>query len=401
MIKNKIHIASVRECTGCMACIDACGTKALTLVVGNDGHYYPKWNETLCVQCGRCEQTCPVANKLDYAQNTAQSKPFAAWSTSDDLIMRSASGGAFSAIAAYVLEKGGAVCGAVSRGKFVKHIIIEKKQDLPLLQGSKYLQSDLTGIYKNIKKALLTSKTVLFSGTGCQVAGLLSFLGKKYDNLITIDLVCAGVPSLFVMERFCMEEKLNPTHIRWRDKENGWQHGLQLTVHLEDTQKKYPTNTCFFGGGFLNGLTNRKSCYDCKFCGSHRKADLTIADFWGISKYKEQQYKGISLLIAHSQKGLEISQSSQLELHPTTWAECLPHNPRIVYGKKLYALLIERKLLPYAFKHFKYTTLKAIYAGIFDKNFWWKTFYKIIRYARWRISMRIINKKVSKIIQEL
>ena len=165
--------------------------------------------------------------------------------------------------------------------------------------------------------------------------------------------------------------------------------------------KEIPDKYLFFGGGFLNGLTNRKSCYDCKFCGSHRKADLTIADFWGISKYKEQQYKGISLLIAHSQKGLEISQSSQLELHPTTWAECLPHNPRIVYGKKLYALLIERKLLPYAFKHFKYTTLKAIYAGIFDKNFWWKTFYKIIRYARWRISMRIINKKVSKIIQEL
>ena len=395
-----IKLASHKECTGCMACVDACNKDALKITIGKDGHYYPTWNKEKCINCGLCSKVCPIVSKFKYQREDTLSHPYAAWNKDEEQILKSASGGVFSAIATYILQQGGYVVGAVSEGQRVKHIVINDIQDLPLLQGSKYLQSNTSGIYKQVKTLLNKGALVLFSGTGCQVAGLLSFLRKKYDNLYTIDLVCAGVPSLFSLDLFCQKEKILPKQIRWRDKENGWKQSLLLKIRTqEENIIKYKPTNCFYWGMFLGGSTNRLSCYNCHFCGLSRISDFTIADYWGIKEYPKQQEKGISILISHSEKGLFLLDNCNLEKHSTDINFCISKNPRIINGKRY--LFIERRFLSIAFKYLNYKSLTKIYAGIIDKNniFWFP--YKIFRSIRWRIINIQLQRKTKKIISNL
>lgn len=396
------HLASRKECTGCMACADACRHGALRMVTGADGHFYPQVDPNVCIGCGACEKVCPVQSGMPYGANRGKSKPFAAWAVDKELLSNSASGGVFAAIATHILENGGYVAGAVSTGDDVKHIVIDSCAQLHLLQGSKYLQSDTRGVYKEVKKLLVAGNTVLFSGTGCQVAGLLCFLGKKYDRLFTIDLICAGVPSRLVMSRFCKEEKLSPEYIRWRDKEDGWQHGLRLTITSEGVKKRWKRQNCFWWGGFLGGMTNRYSCYDCRFSGADRKADLTIGDYWGCKDWKEQWHDGVSVVIVHSGAGQALIESSRLETRSTTWQDCTRENPRIVLGKRpVRWMLVERRIVPWAFKHLGYGALQKIYAGNIRRNdFLWLP-YKVFKLVRWRLMQRLTNKHGSKILKNL
>lgn len=401
MNKIKLNIATRKQCTGCMACADACAKGALKIIVADDGHFYPQWNKEACVDCGLCEKCCPVTNHITDKIDVKESKPYAAWTTNEVLIKNSASGGVFAALAKYVLDAGGTVIGAASKGREVRHIAIDKIENLPLLQGSKYLQSNTQGIYKQVRSLLKDGKKVLFSGTGCQVGGLLSFLGKKYDNLITVDLVCAGVPSSFVMQRFCKEEKIEPKTIRWRDKENGWKHGLQLTLWTDNEIIKPKTATCFFWGGFLGGMTHRYSCFDCLFCGKERLSDITIADYWGVKGFDHQQYNGISVLIVHTDKAANLCERCELELHPTSWEDCIRKNPRIVNGHRPCQWMnFERKFVPYAFKHFSYATLQKIYAGNISSRDWLWLPYKIFKFCRWKISGWTVSNQTKKILKK-
>lgn len=407
MIGNKKTVpalAPVKACTGCMACADACHRKALQMLVQTDGHWYPVVDSNACIGCGACERACPIQNHLAYSENRGKSTPLAAWTTDKEMISRSASGGIFAAIASYVLSIGGYVSGAVSTGKEVKHIVINDIKDLPLLQGTKYLQSNTSGVYQQVKKLLIAGNTVLFSGTGCQVGGLLQFLGKKYDNLYTIDLICAGVPSSLVMTRYCEEElSAPPVRIRWRDKEKGWQHGLQLTITTEKEQIKPKTSSCFFGGGFLGGMTSRWSCYNCQFAGSDRLSDFTIGDYWGVpERLKAQWHDGVSVLIVHSEKGKELLEKCKIATHPTSWQECVRCNPRILLGyRPLHKVHLERRLLAWNFQHLPYAALKKIYAGYIErKEILWLP-YKVIKFIRWKMTQNIINRRVKNILKKL
>lgn len=397
-----IVLASKQDCTGCLACIDICPKSAINRIIGDDGHQYVKIDPSKCIECGLCEKACPIVSDFSYQTKTGQTKsqPFAAWNTNEEQRLNSASGGIFAALATYIISIGGYVSGAISDGKYVRHIIIDKQEDLPKLQGSKYLQSNTQGIYKQIRDLLKQGKYVLFSGTGCQVGGLLSFLRTPYPNLITVDLVCAGVPSQYIMDKFCLEEKVNPKTIRWRDKETGWKHGLQLTIStVEGSIIKQKTQNSFFWGGFLGGNTNRLSCHNCHFCGTDRQADFTIADYWGIKDYKEQHFNGVSVLITHSEKAKEIAKKCNIEMHETNWRDCVSHNPRIVDGKK--SMTIERRILPFAIKHFNYSTMKKLYANIMgSKDFLWLP-YKVFKFLRWKINGYSISKKTNKILNNL
>ncbi len=382
-----------------MVCGDACPKQAIKMKIGDDGHFYPEVNIDKCVKCHICENVCPIITEYNYtSSDRANSVFYAAWVNDDSLRLTSASGGVFAGIAKHILEQGGVVFGAISEGVNVRHIIIDSVDNLYKLQGSKYLQSNTEGIYRQVKQILLNGQLVLFSGTGCQVAALLTFLKRKFDNLVTMDLVCAGVPSHFTIERFCLEERVKPDKIRWRDKENGWRHSLQLSIWNKFNVLKYGPENCFFWGAFLSGNTNRWSCYDCRFCGLSRKADYTVADFWGIKNYwaiptfDQEQYKGISLLIVHSDKGFELLKESNIAFYKSEIASAVKTNPRVMIGKRY--ITFERRILSFAFHHFSYKILKKIYGAPIHSSEIILLPYKVLRYIRSICASKLVNLKV-------
>ena len=195
---NHPQLADKHHCTGCMACADSCVQHAITCVINNEGHYAYQVDENKCVLCHRCEKVCPIVSNLKYGTNDLrESQPYAAWNTNDDFRRTATSGGVFPAIAKKTIMQGGVVFGAVQEQFYVHHECIDSINAITRLQGSKYTQSKTEGIFAQVKDALNNGRKVLFTGVGCQVAALLSFLkeNKNIDNLITIDLICGGVPS--------------------------------------------------------------------------------------------------------------------------------------------------------------------------------------------------------------
>ena len=218
-------LAKYKECTGCMACVDSCYQQALQCSMNDEGHIVPVVDENKCISCGLCENSCPVVSKQEYSTSPL-AKAYAGWAKDDAVRQVSATAGAFAAMALKVLSEGGYVCGAaIVDGIYVKHISINSKEDLHLLQGSKYTQSVASGIYKTVYEHLRAGAMVLFSGTGCQVAGLYGFLGKRpyAGKLYTVDLICGGVPSWLLIDKFIENEPYTVKRIiSFRSKDNGW-----------------------------------------------------------------------------------------------------------------------------------------------------------------------------------
>ena len=373
-------LANHYTCTGCLACIDVCNNKALYMQVEHDGHIYPKLNTEKCVGCLKCQRACPVISRYPYCESEF-AHFYAAWSKNVELRKISASGGVFSAMAEYMLDNGGVVVGATLDGICdVHHILIENKKEITKLLGSKYTQSRTEGIYVKTLDSLNRGKTVLFSGTGCQIAGLLSFLGdKKYKGkLITVDLICGGVPSKLLISKFIENEPYTISHIlSFRTKDKGWapvnyEYNLK-TIDNKGVVHDYRGCHDLISKGFGFECTNRWSCYNCQFVGLHRKSDFTIGDFWHIKRFKEQHFGGISVIISHNKEADDFLKNMRkyLELYSANEEEAIPHNYRIYSGKCNQGHTIERKIMPWAFRHLSYGMLKKIYAydnpGIFYK----------------------------------
>ena len=305
------HLAKYKECTGCMVCVDSCNHNALNVSLNKEGHIVPLIDESKCVNCGLCEKSCPVVAKLPYSESP-KAEAFAAWAKDKAVRMNSATAGAFSAMAQYVLSHGGVVCGASNvDGVHIRHICIENVNDLHKLQGSKYTQSNAKGIYKSAYNYLKQDKLVLFSGTGCQVAGLYGYLGKRTysGRLITVDLICGGVPSKFLINKFIECEPYQVKEIvSFRTKEHGWApRGFKYNLKVMDDKgfiHDYTNKRNLISTGFACEMTNRYSCYKCQFAGTHRMSDSTIGDYWGVSDFKEQHTDGVSAIIAHSEESI-------------------------------------------------------------------------------------------------
>ena len=399
MEKNKkIKLASQHDCTGCLACLDSCNKGAISSYIRKDGHRYVHIDDKACVKCGRCQTVCPVISSFNYKKKET-STPFAAWNTNHIQRMKSTSGGVFSALATYILKEGGVVIGVSMHNSQAYHCCIQTMEDLEKLQGSKYQQSDTTGIYKKTLDFLLSGKLTLFQGTACQVAALLSFLGKKhFVNLITIDIVCGGVPSRLLIDKF--KEKFGECDIlSYRDKNEGW-GSYNLTIANKNGIVRNPS----FGGLVINGfsstLTNRYSCYDCKFNGLYRKADITIADFWGDDKFKEQHHDGLSLMICHSAKGMSIIENSTIEHHVVSFWDAVKENPRLVYGKVWgVSKRPERRFIGWNFKYLPVSVLLAIYDHLPNNIFCLP--YKILRFVLWKISSAKIKRGAYNITKDI
>lgn len=224
-----IRIKDPKECCGCTACASICSHNAISMEPDALGFLYPKINESLCVECGLCEKVCQFNDNYDRSLNLPQPTAYAARHKDIGEVMKSRSGAAFVAISDYILEQGGIVYGAGYKDHFrVAHKRATTKEERDEFRGSKYVQSDLSGVFRQVKEDLKNGLTVLFSGTPCQTAGLNSYIGKKLrKNLILLDIVCHGVPGPYIWRDYLayLEKKHNSKiiYVNFRDKEKyGW-----------------------------------------------------------------------------------------------------------------------------------------------------------------------------------
>lgn len=327
-------LADIFNCSGCLSCVDSCNTGALFSRWNEEGHLTYGFVADKCVNCHRCERNCPAVNGYVHGSNELRlSTPYAAWCKDEKLRARSTSGGVFAALAVTVLRKGGIVVGASMQNNEIKHIIIDKEEDLHLLQGSKYAQSDTTGVYSQVYEYLKDNKLVLFSGLGCQVAGLLNYLprNKQFSKLYTIDLICGGVPSRYLITKYLDRESHKIKEIFSFRNKNVYEFSV---VNQEGKNEVIPLSLrplplC----GFYAELTNKYACYDCRYVGAHRQSDMTIGDYWGDEEFLNEHPRGLSIAVAHSQKIKSLLIESNAELHEVGWDVFLLHNTRMVYGK--------------------------------------------------------------------
>lgn len=328
-----------KNCCGCYSCEQICPKSCITFKRDNEGFMYPFVNENDCISCGACIKHCPI---LSIKQEKKQPTVFAAKYKNRDLTFKSTSGGVFIAFANYVLEKGGIVFGcAYDENLVAHHIGIENKKDLYKLQSSKYVQSDIQNIYSKIKNELSKDRYVLFSGTGCQSAGLMTFLGKEYDKLINIDILCHGVPSPELFKNYInyMGKKLggNLTEYNFRSKEKrGWD-----LYYKASNNKHSKSDYGFFDpyyNAFLNCKTYRESCYNCKFANTNRISDITLGDYWGIKKMHPEFYdnNGVSVVLLNREKGTAIWNKikQNIDFIPSTVEKAAVMNGNLVESSK-------------------------------------------------------------------
>ncbi len=339
-----------KDCCGCGACMNICPKDAIVMKEDEHGYLYPFIVYVKCISCGMCKKVCSYQDKTK--PNTVDSTWVAA-AKNDELIARSASGGIFSVIASEVINrKNGVVFGCAFEkidGKLTpKHIKVTNMEGLKKLQGSKYVQSFIGNVYKEVKQELITGKFVLFSGTPCQVEGLQGYLGKHYENLLAIDLICHGVPSTKFFQEYikCLENKLKGTvhDFKFRDKTKGW--GLRGKVEYYDLKGKYkyklftPALSSYYML-FLRGDIYRGNCYSCKYACENRVGDLTIGDYWGIGKEHPEylvesggtfyEKRGISCVLVNTELGKRVLSDMKLELYlkPSTFQKAAANNGQL------------------------------------------------------------------------
>lgn len=306
-----IIINNKTNCCGCSACAQACPKKCIKMLADTEGFLYPTVDNVLCINCGLCEKVCPIINAENKSENLLSA--YAGYINDDTVRLNSSSGGLFTPLAEYVLSQNGVVYGAAfDNNQHVQHIRVDSEEDLNLLRGSKYVQSDINNTYIEAKYDLDNGIFVLFTGTACQISGLKQYLKKDYNNLLTVDVLCHGVPSPKVWEKYLEEHKKKASssvqQTFFRRKNYGWKrYAVELkfsnsTAYLKEFREDS------FMKLFLGNICLRPSCYDCKFKALERDSDLTIGDAWGIDQVMPEldDDKGTSVILVHTEKGQEL-----------------------------------------------------------------------------------------------
>lgn len=339
-------ICNPSECTGCMACVNSCAHHAISIVKDEEGFDRPQIDESLCVDCGLCQKTCPINNHP--IVNEPQGV-YSGWSADEAVRTSSSSGGAFTEIARPILEEGGVVFGCALDEKLqAYHTYVKTMDELAdKLRGSKYVQSRIGNSYVQAKEFLKQGRKVLFSGTPCQIAGLKNFLRKDYENLTTVDLICHGVPSPMIFEDYKQymqeHEKMELMDIKFRCKKSSWIFfNMTLIGHVE----KSGALKTYYGRyyedpyirGFLKDVFLRPSCHQCHFTSTKRCSDFTIADWWGYQRFKGEnrdfERKGVSLLFCNTEKSKRLFKdniSKRFIYHIRTIGEALKTNPSLTH----------------------------------------------------------------------
>ena len=328
-----------KSCCGCSGCEQICPKNCISMKPDSEGFLYPEVDESICIECGICIKHCPILTDVSRCNIP---KVYAAKYKDRGSTFKSTSGGLFIPIAKSVLSMGGVVFGcAYDENLVAKHIKVETEDELYRLQSSKYVQSDTRGIYKQVKTELQNGKEVLFSGTGCQAAGLRSFLGKDYGNLLITDIVCHGVPSPKLFKNYIdyMGKKLGGTltSYNFRSKEK---RGWDLYYKAENGQKSKSDYGFFdpYYSAFLYCKTYRESCYECKFANKNRVSDITLADYWGIQKFHPEFFdeNGVSLVLVNTEKGKKYLEKikDKLEIIESDYNKASVMNANLVHPSK-------------------------------------------------------------------
>lgn len=337
-----IEVKDKKNCCGCSACASVCPRHCITMVEDSEGFLYPQVDEEACVNCGLCEKVCNELNPYDTREPL---QVLAAINKDDEVRQKSSSGGIFHLLAEKTIREGGVVFGA----RFDENwqVVIDYAEDMKGVEafmGSKYVQARMENAYVDAKRFLNEGRKVLFSGTPCQVAGLHKFLRKSYDNLLSVDLICHGVPSPKVWRAYLEEvvkQGQSISCVEFRNKEKGWKkfsfflryNGVGKTVSMLS-----PFTENHYMKAFLSDIILRPSCYECKARGCSSQSDITIADFWGIETLLPEMDddKGTSLVLVNTNAGKIAVDFTKVTMSSSTY-ECVKRfNPACCYSPKVH-----------------------------------------------------------------
>lgn len=350
-----IRILDKHKCCGCAACIQRCPRQCITMQEDSEGFGYPVADPAACIHCGLCEKVCPVLNPSETKQPLGV---YAAINPNEEIRRGSSSGGIFTLLAEKVIADGGVVFGARFDEHWeVVHDYCDTPDGLAAFRGSKYVQSRIGECYRQTETFLKAGRKVLFSGTSCQIAGLHRFLGKEYAGLLTVDIVCHGVPSPSVWREYVTAIHTRPqeiigkntalhspdknptiTGIAFRDKSAGWRkYRFAVRGTDENEPQDNPERIIFretfyenlFMGGFLKDIYLRPSCYACPAKGGKAESDITLGDYWGIENHHPEMDddKGTSMVAVHTAKGEEAFRALTCKSEISTYEQALEGNP--------------------------------------------------------------------------
>lgn len=344
------------ECYGCEACRNICPKGCIFMKEDEEGFHYPYIDRAKCIGCGNCIKVCPHRGSVLNSNRLNGPLVYAAINLDENIRLKSSSGGMFTLLSQVIIKNGGTVYGAgFDKNLNVIHKGVENLEELEGLRGSKYVQSYINNTYSEVERKLNDSNSVLFTGTPCQVYGLYSFLGKNHERLITADIICGGTPSPkvyrdyyeWMSKKFC--DKI--VDIFHRDKDNGWNNGYTCRVKFSNgIQYLAHSSKDPYLRGFSSGLFKRPSCHSCKFANDNRCSDITLGDYWKVSKFHPEMddNKGTSLVILNTVKGrnlfdkckertsfvesnIEYAKSSQ----PCLISPCQPRDDRTEFFREL------------------------------------------------------------------
>lgn len=303
-----IEIAHKEQCCGCSACVHICPKHSISFQEDKEGFLYPKIDLATCIDCGLCEKVCPVINQEPEREPL---EVYAAKNDDESIRLKSSSGGIFTLMAEKIIDEGGVVFGAKFNENWeVVHDYTDTVEGLDPFRGSKYVQSVIGETYKQAESFLKVGRKVMFTGTPCQIAGLKKYLRKDYENLLTVDFVCHGVPSPLVWRMYLEEESIRfgkdinaVEEINFRDKSTGWKtysFSIKLSKNIVSSAVFTDNN---YMGAFLSNLSIRPCCYHCPAKAGRSGADITIGDFWGIENVLPEldDDRGMSVLVNYNE----------------------------------------------------------------------------------------------------